>query len=646
VFGIQFLAMALWSRLQYQRFALTQDASTYLQAFHLLSHGDLAPQASTLSYPFLQDHFELFAWPLSILDRLGPQGVSMLWAQDLFVVLAEVAAFGWMCHVVELYPPRDASPFTTRRLLALGLVLLVANPWSYWAIAFDVHVETFAAVFVVLAALEFSRGNNRWGWIWVLLTMLCGDVPTTYVAGLGLSALVAVAVSGDRRPARFLNGILLIGASVLWLAIISLLGGNKGSGVIGLYGYLAVAAGAVVPEHLGLVGLLKGIVRHPGNLLGALWHTRLNTFAHLSPAGGFGVITSWTFGVPLVVYVENSLENQKVHFFSFEPFQNFPMVVFCAVGTIVVLAWLANRYRVPRAGGSVVLAVLMANTLAWGAIWIPAAVPNWLRVSSAQAGVLARTLSEIPPNAEVVVSSGVAGPFANRADIHTWQSASEPVPVTGNWVWFVVAPGAGIAFDGTHIWVANYGGASVTELNASNGSWVQTLSGGSYGFNAPVAVAFDGTHIWVANENGASVTELNASGGSWVQTLSGGSYGFNYPDAIAFDGTHIWVANFGGNSVTELNASNGSWVRTVTNTSCTSCGFSAPAAIAFDGTHIWVANYGVNSVTELNASDGSWVRTLSGGSYGLNEPNATAFDGTHVWVANYAGNSVTDIQAG
>ena len=444
VFGLQFLAMAWWSRLQYQRFALTQDAATYIQAFHLLSHGDLAPYASTLGYPFLQNHFELFAWPLSILDRLGPQGVSLLWAQDLFVVAAEVAAFGWMCHVAELYPPREASPFTTRRLLALGLVLLVANPWSYWAISFDVHVETFAAVFIVLAALEFSRGNNRWGWIWAVLTMLCGDVPTTYVAGLGLSALVAVAVSRDRRPARYLNGIGLIAASVTWLACIEVVGGNKGSTVIGLYGYLAVAAGAVVPEHLGLVGLLKGVVRHPATLLAALWHTRLNVFAHLSPAGGFGVITAWTCGVPLVVYVENSLENQKVHFFSFEPFQNFPMVVFCAVGTIVVLAWLAHRHRLPRVGGSVVLAVLMANALAWGAIWIPADVPNWLHVSSAQAEVLARTLREIPPNAEVVVSSGVAGPFANRADILTWQSASEPVAVTGKWVWFVVAPGAGI----------------------------------------------------------------------------------------------------------------------------------------------------------------------------------------------------------
>ena len=52
--------------------------------------------------------------------------------------------------------------------------------------------------------------------------------------------------------------------------------------------------------------------------------------------------------------------------------------------------------------------------------------------------------------------------------------------------------------------------SSCTELDASNGAWVQTPFGGSYAFNGPVAVAFDGTRIWVTNRGGASVTELPA----------------------------------------------------------------------------------------------------------------------------------------
>jgi DNA-binding beta-propeller fold protein YncE len=108
-----------------------------------------------------------------------------------------------------------------------------------------------------------------------------------------------------------------------------------------------------------------------------------------------------------------------------------------------------------------------------------------------------------------------------------------------------------IAFDGSHIWVADYGNNSVTELDASTGTLVQVLSRG-YGFE-PAAMAVDGPHIWVA-DYGASVTELDASTGTLVQVLSAGSYGFNEPRAIAFDGSHIWVANYQGGSVTDVPA--------------------------------------------------------------------------------------------
>ena len=163
--------------------------------------------------------------------------------------------------------------------------------------------------------------------------------------------------------------------------------------------------------------------------------------------------------------------------------------------------------------------------------------------------------------------------------------------------------------------VSNFSGPSVTELNASDGSWVQTIAekatGGPPGFFGPGAMAFDGTHIWVVNGFsldgvGNSVTELNASDGSFVQTVSGP---FENPIDIAFDGTHLWVTNYLFNSVTELNASDGSIVQTLIGGSY---GFNGPLGIFSDGTHVWVANSGGNSVTELNASDGSWVQTLSG----------------------------------
>ena len=162
----------------------------------------------------------------------------------------------------------------------------------------------------------------------------------------------------------------------------------------------------------------------------------------------------------------------------------------------------------------------------------------------------------------------------------------------------------------------------MTELNAGDGSWVRTLSGARYGFNAPYSIASAGSRIWVTNLypgiDGGSVTELNAGDGSWMATLTGGCYNFDGPRGIAVDGSHIWVASSGitpaGGSVTELNASNGSWIQTLSDgtwiqsllSGCipgvlASGGyhFSNPGLIAAVGTHIWV--FGSNGVTVLTA---------------------------------------------
>jgi hypothetical protein len=126
------------------------------------------------------------------------------------------------------------------------------------------------------------------------------------------------------------------------------------------------------------------------------------------------------------------------------------------------------------------------------------------------------------------------------------------------------------------------------------------------------------------------VTELDASTGRWMRTLSGGSYGFNGSNAIAAGGGDVWVANIRGFSVTELDASTGHWVRTL------GAGNLTPVAFALDGPDVWVLNgdngVGAGSVTELDASTGRLVRTLRGEGYST--PSALAVDGGSLWVAS------------
>jgi hypothetical protein len=60
------------------------------------------------------------------------------------------------------------------------------------------------------------------------------------------------------------------------------------------------------------------------------------------------------------------------------------------------------------------------------------------------------------------------------------------------------------------VWVANYFGDSVTELNAATGTLAQVLSGSHDGFSQPKAISSDGTDVWVANPGNESVTGFPA----------------------------------------------------------------------------------------------------------------------------------------
>jgi len=79
----------------------------------------------------------------------------------------------------------------------------------------------------------------------------------------------------------------------------------------------------------------------------------------------------------------------------------------------------------------------------------------------------------------------------------------------------------GVAFDGTSVWVTNFGSNSVTRMRGGDGACVvnnivqPNLSACTFNVESePIALMFDGAYIWVANYAGASVTMIRASDGA------------------------------------------------------------------------------------------------------------------------------------
>jgi hypothetical protein len=228
-------------------------------------------------------------------------------------------------------------------------------------------------------------------------------------------------------------------------------------------------------------------------------------------------------------------------------------------------------------------------------------------------------------------------------------TTTRPDGAIGAYSGSALADPGGIAVANCIVWVASQSNNSVTELDASNGHLIRTLSGKSYSFDSPNAIAADPTHVWVVNGGNNSVTELSSSG-SVVGVLSNEGYEVASQDAIADDGKHVWIVN-GSSSASssvliELDASSGRRIRTIDHV-------SDADAIAVQGNDVWLTNYNDNSVMELDANTGHLKRVLSGGNYGFNASWGIADDGTHVWVTNsyensdrYPHSTVTELDAG
>ncbi|HMD46713.1 MAG TPA: DUF2079 domain-containing protein [Acidimicrobiales bacterium] len=473
-FSVQLVAMGAWSAVLYSRYSVTFDGATYLQALHLISHGHLDPYSTTLRLPFWRGHFEILLWPLSVLDWLPPHGLVLFWAQDAAVVATEVVAFAWICRVARGQVPRPDAAWWPAALAGLGLVVLVADPWTYWATSFDFHTEPFCGLFVLAAAYDFSGRRNRRAWVWVGLTLLCGDVAGTWVTGLGLSALVAALVERDRRRALLGTGGALVVAGAAWLALLTAVGANKGSVLTASYGYLATRPGAAPPTGLTASALARQVLTHPLRPLRAFADNLHNLAANLAPAGLVGTLTPWTFGVPLVILVENELNGgYGSRRFSIPSFQSSPIYSFCAVGLVIVVAWVVGRVGLGRRALAVLAAVLAANALVWAVVWIPPVKAAWLRIPGNEASVLASVGRRIGPGDEVVASQGVVGRFAERRADYAFVAGPLEVPVSGRHVWFVLLTASGIEsapVDQTLAAVAELAGPlHATEVAATDG---------------------------------------------------------------------------------------------------------------------------------------------------------------------------------
>ncbi|HEX4245868.1 MAG TPA: DUF2079 domain-containing protein [Acidimicrobiales bacterium] len=449
--ALQLVVMLVAGARLYSNWDVTNDFALYSQAWYLIAHGHLNPYSTVDQIPFWRNHFELIMWPMSLTYWLHSSPVDLKWLQELASVASEAVAFRWVLDALGRH--RRSIPAAP---VALGfIVVLLVNPNFYQADWFDFHFQSFATLFLVLAARDLYNGRTGRALIWAAIMLTAGDVAATYAIGLGVAALVC---SRETRRA----GAALIAGGVVWIVLISSLHANVGSDLQGGLAYLANGSSVTI------FTIVAGMVTHPGrwvHVLAQRWHPILD---NLTTGGVVGIAAPWALFIGIVVLVPNALQTNIGYIKS--PFQNFPIYIIVPVGTVLVLEWTARRNRLwfaastskaadpgagpgsslttdePRRRRGVVVATGIVGLGLFG-LALYSSIPNlstaksdWFVNPPATAAALDTARSQIPPEAQVIASSAISGRLSQRKSIYAWFAVPQHFPITETAVYFVFVP--------------------------------------------------------------------------------------------------------------------------------------------------------------------------------------------------------------
>ncbi len=449
VFAVQFILLVLHSWYLWDHFDLTSDFGQYSQAWQQIATGHLNPYDTTYAwyyphygYPFYQADLELILWPLSLLYWVYPHAVDLLIVQDAALAGAGLVAYRWALEHLQLHAP------SRRFALLVGggvLLVLVLQPWTYWAASYDYHSEPLAAFFILLAGRDLWAGRRR-GWVWVALTLLCSNVAASYVVALGIAAII----SGRRR---WRTGLVLVLVGAVWLGMVGLVHSGKGA-ALSAYAYLDNRT-TVNDTVGGIFTIVRGMALHPDIATRTMSHRWADVYQFVSGAGTLGLFSAFGGVLAVVVLAPSALNASPAFISAIGGSQNIMAVLALAVGVAMVATWLTRqgdgRSRPWRVGLTLAaLALVLAaviQTAVVSAHQTPLSGQTFERVDSATAGELAAVSARVPGQDEAIVSEGVSGRFGQRHSFYPYFGAfadGQTVPLFGHTVYVVLVPTQGL----------------------------------------------------------------------------------------------------------------------------------------------------------------------------------------------------------
>jgi hypothetical protein len=142
--------------------------------------------------------------------------------------------------------------------------------------------------------------------------------------------------------------------------------------------------------------------------------------------------------VPAVVMTTNVLNSQ--YEFIYQAFQNTAVFPFLLLGTVMVLVWVAQRFRYGWIPSVLVAAVVTIQALTYGYSTSPGNI-RWAvaQIQPGPAHQIGLALDQTPADAEVITTIAIIGRFSARPSVY-WFAPTRTVPIQSRHVVFVLDP--------------------------------------------------------------------------------------------------------------------------------------------------------------------------------------------------------------
>lgn len=183
----------------------------------------------------------------------------------------------------------------------------------------------------------------------------------------------------------------------------------------------------------------------------------------------------------------------------------------------------------------------------------------------------------------------------------------------------------GMAYDGEHLWVADYKEDQLSALNPSTGTVVKQIP--SPGF-WPMGLAWDGTHLWNLDRKQKKIFRIDPENGTILTTLNAPG---SDPQGLTWDGETLWVSDGRSDELMVIDMSDGTAIRS----------YHAPSGniqgLTYDGTYLWCADRIQDELYMIDPSNGAVILVIdSPGPY----PRGMTWDGSYLWNVDFEKDSV------